>query len=104
MARQQAQREEELAQSQRHILALQVCYMQSGFFQLLSYGEVSDSCFYLGGDWGTWTGESSTQPTGIEKSDFAHLTGYMCWEISLWNLYGQGESIEMVNGLVTRII
>ena len=38
LARQQAQREEELAQSQRHILALQVCQKKSklnGFFPLV---------------------------------------------------------------------
>ena len=37
LARQQAQREEELAQSQRHILALQLCQVKSklnGFFPL----------------------------------------------------------------------
>ncbi|KAJ0041172.1 hypothetical protein Pint_28642 [Pistacia integerrima] len=46
LARQQAQREEELAQSQRHILALQVCQSQSAPL-LLFYSSVSDVCFHF---------------------------------------------------------
>lgn len=48
LARQQAQREEELAQSQRHILALQVC--QSYSVKLCFYSSVSDICLNSGGN------------------------------------------------------
>ena len=50
LARQQAQREEELAQSQRHILALQVCRMESKLNRLFYPSLVSDFCFNSGGN------------------------------------------------------